>query len=75
MQNNYNMVDFIKHQMEHEKRKKEELLNSNFFKILEIENKIESQKIIDFLKERTSEDIENIIKFVINKKSVQKYNF
>ena len=75
MQNNYTMVNFVKHQIEHEKRKKDELLSSNIFKVLEKENPIEYSKIMIYLNDKTSEEIENIIKYILNKKSVQKTNY
>jgi hypothetical protein len=34
MQNNYYQIDYVKQKLEHEKNKKQKLLNSNFFKIL-----------------------------------------
>jgi hypothetical protein len=72
MQNNYLYAAVIKQQNELEKRKKEELLDSTLFKILEKENKIECDKLKKYLEDKTSEEIENIIKYIIIKKSVQK---
>jgi hypothetical protein len=68
-------VDYTKIQIEHEKRKKEEILKSSFFKLLEKNNKIECDRLMRFIEDKTADEIENIIKFIINKKSVQKINF
>ena len=75
MQNNTTYVNIIKHQIEHEKRKKEELFNSNFFKILSKENENECTKLIKYLEQKTCDEIEKIMKFIMNKKSVQKIIF
>lgn len=76
MQNSYNYhVDFAKLQREHERKKKEDILNNVFFKMLENNNKKEYDKIMEYVKDKTADEIEIILKFIINKKSVQKISF
>jgi len=74
MQNNY-YIDHYKYKLEYDKRKKDELLSSNFFKLLEKENKNDYDKIMNYMNTKTYEEIENIFNYIINKKSVQKTKF
>lgn len=66
------MINFMKFKQEQEMQKKQELLQSKFFKILEKENKKEKEKLINFLLDKTSDEIEDVIKYIIKQKSVQK---
>ena len=75
MQNNSNYIDYAKLKFENDKRKKDELLNSNLFKILEADNKAECDRLVKFLKDKSFEEIDNILKYIINQKSIQKTNF
>ena len=69
-----NYGELMKFQIEHEKKKKEELLNSTFFKILEKDNKKEYILLMNYLKDKNIDEIEAVIKYFISKKSVQKIN-
>jgi hypothetical protein len=70
MQNNYQQ--FFNYQIELEKRRKEELLRSRFFQILQKDNEIEYNKLMNYLKNKNYSEIEEIITYIIKQKSVQK---
>lgn len=74
MQSTYHYVNFIKQQADNEKRKKDELMLSPFFKMLEKDNAIEYKKLIFYLEDKTCEEIENLFKYILHKKSIQKFN-
>jgi hypothetical protein len=67
----FSNVNFLKYKQDHEKLKKEQLLQSPFFEILMKENEKEYKKLLGILENKTSDEIEFIIKYFINLKSVQ----
>ena len=69
---NTQMINYYKIQLDNEIRKKEEILNLSFFKILEKENQSNYIIIYKYIENKSADEIEDIIKYIFNKKSVQK---
>ena len=66
--------DGFDYKKELEKRKKSEILNSKFFKLLCNENPKDFGKLYNFIKDKNSDEIKEILNFILNKKSVQIIN-
>ena len=69
-----NRINYFKLQADYDNQKRLELLNSNFFKILEKSNKEAHNILLYNLNDKTKSEIEDIIKYCLNKKSIQKIN-